>query len=91
MRCKLSLFSLALCSAVLLGLPQVAHADPISYETFIFTGTCSGCAGTSVGVLTLTNYTPGTALTTANFVSFVFSSSDLTAPGGDSSGEPHRL
>ncbi|MES2393592.1 MAG: PEP-CTERM sorting domain-containing protein [Acidobacteriota bacterium] len=59
---------------------QIAHADPVTYETFVFTGTCPSCTGTGLGVLTLTNYTLGDAVTTANFVSFVFSSSDLSTP-----------
>jgi hypothetical protein len=80
MRLKFSLLSFVFCCGLVLGLPQVAQADPITYETFVFTGVCSTCSGTDVGVLTLTDYTTGTALTTANFVSFVFSADDLAAP-----------
>jgi hypothetical protein len=45
-----------------------------------FTGTCTlNCTGTATGVLTLTNaYVPGTDITTADFVSFSYMSSDTS-------------
>ena len=54
---------------------------------FDFKGVCdSGCTGTATGVLTLANsYTFGSDLTLASFVSFHYSSSDISfdVPGPD--------
>jgi hypothetical protein len=64
----------SLCGA--LGLAGPAAASVV----FDYSGTCAvRCAGTGTGVLTLTDaYTPGTDITTATFVSFDWTSSDLT-------------
>ena len=58
-----------------LALPVQAIADDTSYD---FSGGCSDCQNTGNGVLTLQNYTPGTALSGVNFVSFIYSSNLLT-------------
>ena len=45
--------------------------------TYYFSGTCTrDCTGTATGTLVLRNYTPGTSLTLAHFVSFTFISSN---------------
>ena len=57
--------------------PESASANVV----FDFNGTCGfiSCTGTATGVLTLTNaYVFGTDITSADFVSFSYSSSDLT-------------
>jgi hypothetical protein len=68
--------------------PARLSATSIPPVTYVFTGVCSDCAGDGVGVLTLQNYTLGTAFSTSNFVSFYYfsnlisysipSSSDVT-------------
>jgi PEP-CTERM motif len=68
---KLSFVPVALCAVILLALPKAARADT---EVFTFSGACQDCAGTGNGTLTLTGYTPGTALSSSNFVSFDYSS-----------------
>jgi len=57
-------------------LARTAHASGI----FDFSGACSvRCTGTATGVLTLTDaYVFGTDITTADFVSFSYSSSDTS-------------
>jgi hypothetical protein len=50
--------------------------------TYQFVGQCGDCVGTGTGLLTLQNYTPGQALTWANFVSFTYTSSINPIPGG---------
>lgn len=47
-------------------------------ETFNFTGTCSDCTGQGTATLVLTNYTLGNDITSANFVSFDYSSNLFT-------------
>ena len=42
--------------------------------TFQFVGQCADCTGTGTGLLVLQNYTPGTTLTSSNFVSYTYSS-----------------
>ena len=42
--------------------------------TYQFVGQCTDCSGTGVGVLTVQNYTLGTALSSCNFVSFTYTS-----------------
>jgi hypothetical protein len=74
------------------GGPNLARASTESI--FTFTGTCTiDCTGDAYGVLTLQNYTVGTSLTDANFVSFQYTSSlypsitetqsDLASIGGN--------
>jgi hypothetical protein len=42
--------------------------------TYQFVGQCTDCSGTGVGLLTVQNYTLGTALSSCNFVSFTYAS-----------------
>jgi hypothetical protein len=59
---------------LVMGPPKLsAGAIPIDI-TYQFTGTCTDCTGFGTGLLTLANYTLGTSLTAANFVSFSYSS-----------------
>jgi hypothetical protein len=60
------------------SLPPAAHAiTAVPEEIFTFTGTCEvDCSGTATGILTLTGYTQGQQLSTSNFVSFDYVSSD---------------
>jgi hypothetical protein len=44
-----------------------------------FTGTCTDCSGFGNAELTLASYVPGSAITTANFVSFHYDGTDLLA------------
>jgi hypothetical protein len=62
--------------ALMAGLlsPLGAAAQTASDTTYVFTGTCTDCTGVGVGYLTLQNYTPGTALSYSNFVSFTYQS-----------------
>jgi hypothetical protein len=50
-----------------------------SVSVYEFTATCTDCSN-PLGILTLDNYTPGTALSTDNFVSFVYTSSVFQTP-----------
>lgn len=57
--------------ALVVGPPQT---------TFYFTGTCADCTLTSppeIGTLVLEGYTPGAAITEANFVAFAYHGSNL--------------
>jgi hypothetical protein len=59
-------------SALIVGPAEVkARAGMIMFE---FTGVCADCSGSGFGVLTLSNYTLGQAITPANFVGFSYSS-----------------
>ena len=71
---KLSLF------AALTALPSSVSASPITQTTYTFSGACIDCAGTATAILVLQNYTPGTALSNANFVSFHYNGTNLLAP-----------
>ena len=42
--------------------------------TYRFVGQCTDCSGTGIGMLTVQNYTLGTALSNCNFVSFTYTS-----------------
>jgi hypothetical protein len=42
--------------------------------TYQFVGQCTDCSGTGIGLLTVQNYTLGTALSSCNFVSFTYTS-----------------
>jgi len=55
---------------------EIASADIV----FDFSGTCTaGCTGTATGILTLTDtYTYGTAISGSTFVSFSYTSNDLS-------------
>jgi hypothetical protein len=63
---------LVLVSGVLTPLYARAQSTTTTYE---FTGACSDCTGVGIGYLTLQNYTPGTALSYTDFVSFTYQSS----------------
>ncbi len=70
-----TLFQTLIVATAMAVAPQFAAAGTITY---VVTGTCSyGCSGTATGTLTLTDYTPGSALDFSNFVSFHYQSSDL--------------
>lgn len=71
-----SLLTLPALALMVVGPPQL-RADGI-LMTYQFTGPCSDCTGDGIGLLTLVNYTPGTALNIANFVGFSYSSNQLS-------------
>lgn len=54
------------------GVGVGAGGDTLTYIDFA--GKCDDCSGYGLGVLTLTNYTLGTALTATNFVDFTYNS-----------------
>lgn len=60
--------------AALFGMAALAAPAAATDTTFLFTGTCTDCTGTGTGTLVLQDYTIGDALSTANFVSFTYSS-----------------
>jgi uncharacterized membrane protein len=62
--------------AALLGIlgPEQARAT-----IFNFTGACFDCTGIGFGVLTVQNYTQGSAFSNSNFVSFTYSSNLILA------------
>ncbi|MBW8744063.1 MAG: PEPxxWA-CTERM sorting domain-containing protein [Sphingomonas sp.] len=62
--------------SALVGLAAIAA--PAAAVDFKFSGTCIDCSGIGSGTLVLKNYTLGTTLTTANFVSFTYSSNLLS-------------
>ena len=62
--------------SALLGL--AAMAAPAAAVDFKFSGTCIDCSGTGEGTLVLKDYTLGSTLTTANFVSFTYTSNLLS-------------
>jgi hypothetical protein len=70
----------ALVVSGLLTLMALALPTPVLAQdsTYDFSGNCADCQNTGNGVLTLQNYTPGTALSASNFVSFTYSSNLLT-------------
>ena len=55
-----------------------AIAAPAAAVDFKFSGTCIDCSGTGEGTLVLKDYTLGDTLTSANFVSFTYTSSLLS-------------
>jgi hypothetical protein len=57
--------------------------------TYQFVGQCGDCVGTGIGRLTLQNYTPGQALTWANFVSFTYTSNINPIPAGITPSTPN--
>lgn len=67
----------------LFGMAALSAPAAAVDTTFLFTGTCSDCTGTGKGTLVLKDYTIGDALSTANFVSFSYSS-NLTSFSLDS-------
>lgn len=69
------LLALAALTAAVFVLPVRAVAQETVYD---FSGSCSDCQDTGNGVLTLQDYTPGTALSASNFVSFIYASNLLT-------------
>ena len=60
--------------AALFGMAVLAAPVAAADTTFLFTGTCSDCAGTGTGTLVLKDYTLGDLLGADNFVSFSYSS-----------------
>lgn len=56
---------------------SLASAGPIG-STYDFTGYCTDCPGNASATLVLAGYTPGTALSNANFVSFSYMSPKYT-------------
>jgi len=62
--------------AALFGLAAIAA--PAAAVDFKFSGTCIDCTGTGTGTLVLKNYTLGSTLTSANFVSFSYTSNLLS-------------
>lgn len=89
----------------LLFAAAAAHASTVVYN---FHGVCGDCSNDfpyngGNGVLTLSDYTPGDAITNSNFVSFVYNSdilsnysfyandSGLTASGSVGKGDPDSL
>jgi len=70
-----ALVLLSLTTIAAMSLPGRAAAQDSVYD---FSGSCSDCQNTGSGVLTLQDYTPGTALSASNFVSFTYSSNLLT-------------
>lgn len=59
---------------------SVGHSSAIaSVSVYEFTATCTDC-NNPLGILTLDNYTPGAALSTDNFVGFVYTSSVFQTP-----------
>lgn len=60
---------------MLVALP--ASATVIVNQVYDFSGTCSDCTGTATGELTLSGYTLGQDITSANFVSFHYDGTDL--------------
>ena len=65
------------------------NATPIgSNATYQFVGQCSDCTGTGTATLVLQNYTLGTQLANANFVSLAYSSNliSFTLTAADSPG-----
>jgi len=55
-----------------------AIAAPAAAVDFQFSGTCIDCSGTGKGTLALKDYTLGDTLTSANFVSFTYTSNLLS-------------
>ena len=64
---------------------QQSSAVFTTTTTFLFHGNCSDCTGQGTATLVLGNYTPGTNITTGNFVSFTYSSNliSYTINGGE--------
>lgn len=71
---------------LLVGLLLIVSVGAKASVVYNWSGTCaSGCAGSAMAVLRLANtYTPGTAVSNADFQSFAYSSSSgtISAPGG---------
>jgi hypothetical protein len=65
---------------LLLGTGTAANASAILLSIFDFTGTCSDCTGSVSAVLTLSNYTLGSNITTSNFVTLTYNGSNLLSP-----------
>jgi hypothetical protein len=74
---KRRLTGLAMAVCLGSGIALAGAATPAAASTVIydFVGTCPGCMGMGVGEVVLQNFTPGQALTAANFVSFSFTTS----------------
>ncbi len=76
---------IAAVAALLLAATPSQAAPSTTDQTFTFAGTCTDCTGDALGTLVL-GTTPGqTVFTTADFVSFTYSSNlipavDITAP-----------
>ncbi len=72
--------TLAAVAALGLSIAALQAGVARASVVFDFSGTCGGgCVGTATGALTLTDaYTPGADITTADFVSVQYSSSDIS-------------
>lgn len=66
-----ALLSVCVLAGVRIGFACTPGGSTVTYQ---FVGQCTDCTGTAVGLLTLQNYTLGTALASCNFVSFTYSS-----------------
>jgi hypothetical protein len=68
--------SIILVVCVLAAVETSYGGCPLSgpQATYQFVGQCYDCSGTGIGLLTLQNYTLGTALNSCNFVSFTYTS-----------------
>jgi hypothetical protein len=73
---RTALASVALVAVVGLNTPARA-ALAVLEETYSFSGTCTDCLGDVRATLVLEDYTQGNSITTANFVSFSYSGSNL--------------
>jgi len=81
-RIKIRLIGLALFATAFNSQSPAAFT---TLTTFLFHGNCSDCTGQGTATLVLGNYTPGTNITTGNFVSFTYSSNliSYTINGGE--------
>lgn len=62
----------------MVALAVPARAGVIANQVFTFTGVCSDCSGNAKGTLTLSSgYTLGSAITSSNFISFVYNGTNL--------------
>src|SRR6478609_3837471 len=66
--------ALAACTAA----TPVLSVTPVATTKFTFSGACSDCTGTGVGILTLQNYTLGDSLNVSNFVEWTYASDLFT-------------
>jgi hypothetical protein len=78
MNAKIAHAVAALAATAFLSNAAAVHATVITPdEEFTFTGQCTDCTGTGIGVLTLSGYTQGNGLALSNFVSFTYKSNLL--------------
>lgn len=74
-------FCAIVAAAAIAAAPAFAGAIPVpNTQVFYFTGQCTDCfdgTGSAHAVLALQDYTEGTPITSANFVSFDYAGTDL--------------